>query len=224
MKKLSLKTIIAPVISALALMLPCTAGAQLRYGMTLGGDFSSSKLANADHIYKINTGSGFRGGLMLEYQLPGYGVAFDASVLYNRVNVRAAKSLLDPDQVMATGPSISYSYGPYQSIGRNFFEIPLNIKYKFGLPVLSSLLSPMVMTGPSFMWNLDKADKNPYLRQKRFQPGWNVGAGFDIVNFIQLSAGYRFPLGNSLRKDEDILRMKLKTRGWWLQVSMLFDF
>lgn len=224
MKKLSLKSLIAVALLVLAMAVPETAKAQLRYGITLGGDFNSSKLSGeyADD-YNLKTGSGFRGGLTLEYQMLTCGLAFDASVLYNRVNVRS--TIFCNDSYIYIGDkNESTKAMPYRSMGRNFLEIPLNIKYKFGIAALNNLFSPMILTGPSFMINLDKSDKNPYLEQRRFQPAWNVGAGIDVVNFIQLSAGYRFPLGNALKENDYQWGVKIRNQGWWLQATMLFDF
>ena len=81
----------------------------------------------------------------------------------------------------------------------------------------------MVYTGPVFSFRLDHNDANP-LRSKRFQPGWEVGLGFDIINFIQLSGGYRFGLGNAVADFEGFPTAVLHTNGWNLNATILFDF
>lgn len=184
--------------------------AQFRYGINAGVSIAKPDLSGTVGTGAvIESGAGFRGGLTLEYQVPTLGVAFDASIDYLRYNLRLANERGASD---------------YTDIGRNFIEVPLNIKYKFWLGNFHNLVAPMVMTGPSFMFNLDKQPENAPLTQKRFQPGWNVGLGFDIINFIQLNAGYRFAFGNAIKHSDLMGSAKLRNKGWYVTATLLFDF
>lgn len=184
--------------------------AQFRYGINAGVSIAKPDLSGTVGTGAvIESGAGFRGGLTLEYQVPTLGLAFDASVDYLRYNLRLANERGASD---------------YTDIGRNFIEVPLNIKYKFWLGNFHNLVAPMVMTGPSFMFNLDKQPENAPLTQKRFQPGWNVGLGFDIINFIQLNAGYRFAFGNAIKHSDLMGSAKLRNKGWYVSATLLFDF
>ena len=58
-----------------------------------------------------------------------------------------------------------------------------------------SLRAPFIYAG-SFLFVLTTIPIP--LATDRVQPGWDVGIGFDIVNFIQISGGYRFGLGNAV--------------------------
>lgn len=181
------------------------AQAQWRYGFNFGGSISEASLDNADG-YSLKNRSGFRGGLTLEYQSPRCGLAFDGSVLYERYNAQLT------DNAMATTTDF----------GRNFIEVPLNVKYKFWLNAFNQLVAPMVFTGPTFRFALDS--KSAPLTQQRFQPGWNVGAGFDAANILQLSAGYRFGLGNACKSFAGRDDATLHSNGWFVQAVILFDF
>lgn len=184
--------------------------AQFRYGINAGVSIAKPDLSGTVGTGAvIESGAGFRGGLTLEYQVPTLGLAFDASVDYLRYNLRLANERGASD---------------YTDIGRNFIEVPLNIKYKFWLGNFHNLVAPMVMTGPSFMFNLDKQPENAPLTQKRFQPGWNIGLGFDIINFIQLNAGYRFAFGNAIKHSDLMGSAKLRNKGWYVSATLLFDF
>lgn len=184
--------------------------AQFRYGINAGVSIAKPDLSGTVGTGAvIESGAGFRGGLTLEYQVPTLGLAFDASIDYLRYNLRLANERGASD---------------YTDIGRNFIEVPLNIKYKFWLGNFHNLVAPMVMTGPSFMFNLDKQPENAPLTQKRFQPGWNVGLGFDIINFIQLNAGYRFAFGNAIKHSDLMGSAKLRNKGWYVSATLLFDF
>lgn len=201
---LRLLAAMAMLFAASAFLAP-DAGAQLRYGFRLAGDFAKARLKKAPDC-SLKNGSGFSGGLMLEYQFEKCGFAPDIAVLYTRYNTR-----LDDAQE-----------GERLSFGRNFIEIPLHLKYKFFLKGMKELVAPMVYTGPSLMVRLDHDDSSPMLTD-RLQPGWDVGIGIDIVNFIQLTAGYRFGLGNAV-KAFPAEGASLTTDGWNVAANLLFSF
>ena len=181
-----------------------TAEAQLRYGFRFGGSFAKADLSDAPGM-SLKNRSGFSGGLMLEWQMEKNGFAPDIAVLYTRYNSR----LIDADS------------RPY-SFGRNFIEVPLHLKYKFFLSKTKNLVAPLVYTGPSLLFRLGHGDATP-LSTKAVQPGWDVGIGIDIINFIQLTAGYRFGLGNAV-KHCAIPDATLRTNGWTLSANIIFDF
>lgn len=192
-------------LSCLLLLLFISGNAQLRYGFRLGGDFASASLKGAEG-YSLNNRSGFSGGLMLEYQFQQCGFAPDIAVLYGRHNTR-----------LETGE------GKPVSFGRNFIDIPLHLKYKFWLRSFSNLFAPMVYTGPVASFKLDHSGSMP-LDTKTFQPGWDIGIGFDIINFIQITGGYRFGIGNAVKEFQGFREARLLTDGWNLSVNLLFDF
>lgn len=195
-------------ISALSVALCASliSQAQLRYGISVGGSFAHATLDDAPGL-TMNNRSGFRGGLTLEYQMPSCGFAADISALYTRYNTRPH----------------SDNEGTDHSFGRNFIEIPLHFKYKFWLPVTNNLAAPMIFTGPDLLINVDSSH-DAALAQKRVQPGWNVGLGIDAANILQLTAGYRFGLGNAMDHSEFCPDGKLHTSGWFVSATILFDF
>lgn len=185
--------------------LTSVASAQLRYGIRIGGEFASAQLKNAPG-YSLDNRSGFSGGLVLEYQMQKCGFAPDIAVLYTRYNTR-----LKPD---SKSPS---------SFGRNFIEVPLHLKYKFWLKSTKNLMGPMIYTGPSVMFRLDHGDSQP-LTTHKVQGAWDVGIGFDIVNFIQITGGYYFGLGNAANSMSGFPEATLHTNGWHVGATILFDF
>ncbi len=181
-----------------------SSAAQLRYGFRLGGSFAKASLSHAPEM-SMKNGSGFSGGLLLEWQMGNNGFAPDIAVLYTRYRSR----LIDE----VSGPA---------SIGRNFIEIPLHLKYKFFLSSSNNLVAPMIYTGPSLLIRLGKGNPEQ-LSTKSAQPGWDVGIGLDIINFIQLSAGYRFGLGNAVGESA-VPGACLRTNGWNVAANIIFDF
>ena len=181
-----------------------SASGQLRYGIRLGGSFAKASLSDAPGM-SIKNGSGFSGGILLEYQMENNGFAPDIALMYTRYSSR----LIDE----VSGPV---------KLGRNFIEIPLHLKYKFYLSASNNLVAPMVYTGPSLLIRLGQG--NPELvSTKSVQPGWDLGVGLDIINFIQISAGYRFGLGNAVSQSA-VPGACLHTDGWNVAANLIFDF
>lgn len=196
-----------------------SADAQLRYGFRFGGDFAKATIGNNGDIpVSLVNRSGFSGGLALEYQFEKCGFAPDVALLYTRYNTR----------LVLPGADATHSFG------RNFIEVPIHLKWKFLLPRTNDLFALMAYAGPSLMFRLDhnsgieydfpnSPSSHPSLtfKSKFFQPGLDVGIGFDIINFIQIAAGYRFGLGNAFQSPADVT---LHTNGWNVAASLLFDF
>ena len=181
-----------------------SASSQLRYGFRLGGSIAKASLSDAPGM-SMKNGSGFSGGLLLEYQMESCGFAPDIAVLYTRYSSR----LIDE----VSGPA---------KLGRDFIEVPLHLKYKFYLSSTNNLVTPMVYTGPSILCRLGKSNPEQ-MSTKSIQPGWDVGIGLDIINFIQLSAGYRFGLGNALSQSA-VPGACLHSNGWNVSANLIFDF
>lgn len=182
-----------------------SATARLRYGFRFGGDFVSASLKGAEGYSLVNR-SGFTGGLDLEYQFPKFGFAPDIALLYARHNTQ-----------------LKTFEGTLHSFGRNFIDIPIRLKYKFWLKSTNEIVAPMVFTGPVFSFRLDHNNAYP-LKTKIFQPSWEIGLGLDIINFIQLSGGYRFGLNNVVDNFIGLPHSSLKANGWNIAVTILFDF
>lgn len=191
--------------AAIAIAGAFTSHAQLRYGFRFGGDIADARLEDAG-AYTLKNGGGFSGGLVLEYQFASCGFAPDIAVLYARHNTR-----LRPEA------------GNASSFGRNYIDVPLHLKYKFWLKSVSETMAPMIYTGPALSLRLDHDGATP-LTSKRAQFGWDVGIGFDIINFIQFSGGYRFALGNGAERFTGYPDAVFRNSCWNISATLLFDF
>jgi len=198
------QTFLTIVIALMAFAAGCVeCPAQLRYGFNIGGSLANTKLSDA--AFSADNKRGFRGGLTLEYQLPTSGLAFDGSVLYHRYNTKLKVNDERSD------------------FGRNFIEVPLNVKYKFWMCSIRNLAAPFIYTGPSFMFHVDPKHSE-MASLNRFQPGWNVGVGFDIINFLQIQGGYRFGIGNAIHRSQLSPEASMHLSGWNISATLLFDF
>lgn len=139
--------------------------------------FSGSKLIDSDNR------CGFTGGLTAEYIAPVLGIGVDISLMYShmKTNVSIGSDYVDP-----AGNTVRAS----ENVSGNFFEIPLHLKYKIGIPVVESIISPYIFTGPSVAFKL--SGENSYNGTKKTQWGWDVGLGVELIRHLQIGAGYTF--------------------------------
>lgn len=180
------------------------ASAQLRYGLQLGGSIARPSLSDAPAGYAVKGGSGFSGGLALEYQLPrAQWFAVDIAALYTRYSYRM------------TNPAADNA-----AMRRNFIEVPLHFKFKYWVNAFHQLVAPMVYTGPSVMATVGSSHEP--MATRRVHPAWDLGIGIDAANILQLQAGYRFSLANSLKANQT--DMSLDMRGWHVSATLFFDF
>lgn len=200
-----LRIVLACLTSAASL----AAGAQLRYGLRIGGDINTSSLGG-ETTFALGHRSGFSGGHTLEYQLPTNGLAFDASVMYTRTGVRFEND--------GAAPTRSWESAD------DFLQIPVHAKYKFWLKSMSKLMGPYLYTGPTLLVRLDSDEAGTPATTRRLQPGWDLGVGFDVVNFIQLQAGYRFGLTNVLHEGSGLPDARMRNDGVTISAAFLFDF
>lgn len=198
-------------VMAVAVVALCgiKANAYLRYGLTVGGSFAAPQLSDAPG-WSMTHGSGFRGGLMLEYQWEDKGWAVSGAALYNRYNTKLQYSGTE------THPASL-------PIGRDFLDIPLHVAYKFWIGQ-TRLWGPMIYTGPALTLGLNSADHCEAFTQRRAQAGWDAGIGIDAVNFLQIKAGYRFGLTNAAKNFAGQPDARIRFSGWHITASLLFQF
>lgn len=179
--------------------------AEFRYGIRLGGMFANARVKRTPGI-SISGKSGFSGGIVFEYQHPNNGFATDIGISYTRYTIKFRDPQMYPE-----------------NFGRNFLEIPLHFKYKFWIPKFYDLIAPMVYTGPSLLIRVGDRHRTQ-VSTWRCQPGWDVGIGIDFANFIQLSGGYRFGIGNVVNNFMGCPDASIRSDGWNIAATILFKF
>lgn len=200
------------VAALVAILIGCgSASAQFRFGVKAGINLNSLHLSNFGHNFNKENGCGFTGGVMTEFQVPLIGLCFDASLMYTHMS--AATDVYtntdgDLDQLTEITPK------------KDFLEIPINVKYKLGLPIIH----PYVFTGPSFAFKF--GGDNDYFKTKTVQCAWNVGLGFELLNHVQISGSYGFGMNNILKKsgivDNTTEDLKIKNNYWTITAAYLF--
>lgn len=212
----------------LALLLVVTMGlgyaAQAQAGFKIGPriGLNVNKLSTSGGVGQFFDGSnncGFTLGVQAEYMTP-LSLGVDLSLMYTYMDYKLE------------GDISGKEHKP--NLAKNFIEIPLNIKYKIGIPVVKKIFSPYIFTGPSVALKLGK-DKgydigpiNKKANTKTAQWVWNVGVGLEFINHLQIGASYGFGM-NNIVKDFEVAganlqagEVKAKTGYWTVTAAWLF--
>ncbi len=196
-------------VAIIMLLAAGTANAQFRFGIKAGLTINKLHIQDVPDNFDSDNRCGFTGGIMGELQIPVIGLCFDASLMYARMNSQLG--ITDQYGESATATS------------KDFFEIPLNIKYKISIPVVNKILMPYIYTGPSFAFKLGKDDN--VFKTKTFQCAWNVGVGVELLSHLQVGAGYSFGINNIADKVANIStedNIKVKNNYWTITAAYLF--
>lgn len=215
MKKIP--SIIIAVLIAVATVFPATA--QFRWGPRIGTEVGSMRFDKS--VFNNENRAGFTGGLTAEIGIPVVGICFDASLMYvHRVSHSEAKI----NTGATTGDNDVLGSSTFRN--RDYFEIPINLKYKIGLPVVGKIITPYLLTGPTFSVLASKRDINSAFRNRRFSTAWNIGAGVELFSHLQVSASYGIGMnrmiestGNTAVAGSDL---DSKSNYWTITAAWLF--
>ena len=160
---------------------------------------------NQDLIDSSNK-TGWTAGLMTEFRVPVIGIGADLSVMYVRRNSQfLVNNNIDKNN-------------------RDYIEIPLNLRYNFGLPVVGKFLTPYLAVGPSVsVLTSNKSLEN--LRNKSVDWAVNFGIGVQLINHIDVSARYGLGLTKAVSEvtnQASNAGIEGKNRYWTVSVAYLF--
>lgn len=225
-------------IALAILMAVCCAGfvqaRQFTFGVKAGLNVNRLKF-NKDIVDATNS-CGWTAGLVVDFTVPVIGIGADASIMYSRMNnvtptvaTQNGSNLLPPTNITDTEAAPAPT-NPGDIYGKNFIEIPINIKYKFNIPVVASVFKPYVFTGPQFGLCLDKKNVWADLETRTFQMNWNVGLGVELFSHLQVGASYGIGCNSVVKKittsttginvSDDMA--KVKNNYWTVTAAWLF--
>ena len=194
------------IIAIVAFATSMPAASQFRFGLKAGVAINSLKFTSAEEFkgsFNTDNRAGFVGGAMVEFTVPVIGVGVDASLLYVH---REAKSTTD-------------------NIKRDYIDIPINLKYKFSIPVIDNVLRPFVTTGPSFAFLASKKEISDAWENKSVDVAWNFGFGVEVLSHVQVAASYGIGLTNTLKwigATQNNAKIDGKNRYWTVTAAYLF--
>lgn len=198
----SLKSLFVALALVLAAAAP--ASAQFRWGIKAGATIN--KLSFDKEVISSENRTGFTGGLMVEFTAPLIGIGMDASVLYANRSFEYSQTV---EGVKTTGHKT-----------RSYIDIPLNLKYKLGLPGVGKIITPFVTTGPDFSFLCSKKNIENAYKNKSFDFAWNFGLGVQLLNKLQLAANYGLGISNSVSGNDAMYDSKNRT--WTVTAAFLF--
>lgn len=200
-------------------VLVCTGSAQAKFlnfgikaGMNVNKFHFNKEMALQDS--ESHNSTGWEAGLMLEGTVPIIGIGFDVSLMYARMNNSSQGYYFD------NGSPVIFNG---ENAGKNFIMLPVNLKYKLQLPVISKIFVPFIFTGPDFAFKLDKNIINA-VKTKTCQVAWNVGLGIQLLSHLQVAASYGFGLTNLADKYKlsDAQDLNVKNNYWTITAAWLF--
>ena len=195
------------VLTAFLLYMIGQANAQLRLGVKGGLNISSVHFSS--DVLKSDNVTGFQVGPMIEGSLPLVGVGFDAAILY------AQKGL----ETQTVG-------GGKTTLKNDYIDVPVNLKWKLGLPVVKGYLAagPYVgfRVGGNKIWEIPGSMVDQ-VKTKNFSAGLNFGAGVELISHLQVGLTYGLGLTDNYSVETPSLTKKDgKNRGWSVTAAILF--
>lgn len=202
-------------------MLICAGSADakiLSFGLKAGLNVNKlhfNKSAIGDLTTNSNS-AGWEAGVMVEANVPIIGLGFDLSLMYARMNNSS-------QAIFQNTTDHTFSAFNGEEVGKNFIMIPINVKYKFNLPVVSNYLVPYIFTGPDFAFRLNKNTFKD-MKTRTCQVAWNVGLGIELIKHLQIGASYGFGINNVAEKvfKTNTPELKVKNNYWTVTAAWLF--
>ncbi|MGM9852361.1 MAG: porin family protein [Muribaculaceae bacterium] len=177
----------------------------LRVGPRVGVEVN--KLHFNEKIFEGENNAGFTAGLQLDIVAP-LGIGADLSVMYVR---RSAEFMRNNTDVT--------------DVDRDYIHIPLNFKYRLGLPLVDKIIAPYLFTGPDFAFLTSGTGINDAWKSKKFSVAWNVGLGVELIKHLQVSATYGIGISKAAEAigiTEGAQEINGKNRYWTVTAAWLF--
>lgn len=201
------RMIVGLVLTALLFLGIGQASAQVRLGVKGGLNIASVHFST--DVLQSDNVTGFQIGPMIEGSLPLVGLGFDAAILY-------AQKGLETKTVS----------GEKTSLKNDYIDVPVNLKWKLGLPVMKVYLAagPYVgfRVGGNKIWELPGSMVDQ-VKTKSFSAGLNFGAGVELISHLQVGLNYGLGLTNNYSMESlSLTKSDGKNRGWSVTAAILF--
>lgn len=184
------------IIFTILLMSTLTTSAQIAFGVK--GGLNISKVHFSKDVVDSDNLTGFQIGPMVDFTVPLLGIGMDAAILYSQKG-------LDFES---------------KSHKTDYLDIPVNLKWKFGLPIFKGFLTAgpyaSFRIGGDKVWNV----MSEQIKAKSFGTGLNFGAGVEVVEHLQVGVNYDLGLIKAYEGTDKT--GDGKHRGWAITAAILF--
>ena len=199
-----MKKVTGLVLIILMAFIAVPAKSQLKFGVKGGLNISSVHL-NSD-ILKADNVTGFQIGPMIETTIPLIGVGLDAAILYSQ-----------------KGMDVKSETGTSTNVKTDYIDVPVNMKWKFGLPIIKGYLAagPYIgfRVGGDKFWEIPGSVVGQ-VKAKNFSAGLNFGAGVELISHLQIGINYGLGLTDNYSAEK--YDLNAKNRGWSVTAAILF--
>lgn len=199
-----MKKVTGLVLIILMAFIAVPAKSQLKFGVKGGLNISSVHL-NSD-ILKADNVTGFQIGPMIETTIPLIGVGLDAAILYSQ-----------------KGMDVKSETGTSTNVKTDYIDVPVNLKWKFGLPIIKGYLAagPYIgfRVGGDKFWEIPGSVVGQ-VKAKNFIAGLNFGAGVELISHLQVGINYGLGLTDNYSAEK--YDLNAKNRGWSVTAAILF--
>lgn len=199
-----MKKVTGLVLIILMAFIAIPAKSQLKFGVKGGLNISSVHL-NSD-ILKADNVTGFQIGPMIETTIPLIGVGLDAAILYSQ-----------------KGMDVKSETGTSTNVKTDYIDVPVNLKWKFGLPIIKGYLAagPYIgfRVGGDKFWEIPGSVVGQ-VKAKNFSAGLNFGAGVELISHLQVGINYGLGLTDNYSAEK--YDLNAKNRGWSVTAAILF--
>ena len=203
-------------------MLFTTTTADAKLGFGIKGGLNVTSMSLDSKVLDANNRAGFFIGPTVKFTLPIVGLGVDASALYDQREAKLAVNLDENTNEVANTKALKT-----QAV-----NIPINLRYTIGL---GSLANVLFFAGPQFGFNVGKKSQEIATQTtwnlKSSQFSVNVGAGFTVLNHLQITANYNIACGKTgdvtvFKAAEaiakDALSKKGRTNAWQIGLAYYF--
>lgn len=207
------------IIKRFSAMLLCLAAvipamAQFSIGPRVGLNVNSLHFDNK--LWDTENRAGINAGVQAEFMIPMINFGFDASVMYVH---RTSNFDYYTQDVNLSTTEVS------ENISCDYIEIPINLKYKIGLPVVGKIVTPYIFTGPSFAFRTSKAAIKEFYHAKKSDIAWNFGIGVQLFSHLQIGASYGLGMTKAyeaIDSSHQNAGIEGKNRYWTVTAAYLF--
>lgn len=197
-----MKKVLNVILLLIVLGVAIPVQAQLQWGIRGGVNLAKASFSGSD--LKSDNFTGFFIGPTAEFTIPIIGLGVDGAILFSQTGIKAEG----------------------ETLKRQSFEIPVNLKYNIGL---GRILGVYVAAGPQFGIGLNDDEwklGDSSFSFKKSNLSLNLGAGVKLIKHLQAGFTYNIPLGKTAEYDgvvdavEDASSAKLKT--WQIHIAYMF--
>jgi len=187
-----------------------TASAEFRWGPTAGVNFSNFHWKQ--DLAKTSGLTGGQVGLAGELMIPGIGFGIDLGLRYNMHGAKVN---------FGDFPIWSSDGIKNQNVWMHVLEIPFNLKFKWTrMNGFEQYLAPFIFGGPVLDINI-ATNKQPAIEHPGAYVSMQCGAGVELLEKYQISAGYSWGISYEIRTKK-LDNYSAQTRGWFVNLSYFF--